>query len=573
MGGQQGVSHWGVIKWVKIIGLAGLLILFPINQVARADYSVPQADQTPNTPLNVPDPAASYPRYISGFGLDNSYTLFYEDRNSTKGCPADTFRIYFNKTINGPFGFSAASQATNICDSHFLAKDWPITIGANTYKYRAWGAGNYSGFHNFYVSNDMVNWTLVRTFTFNNPSDGILYGFHDIVQLNNHYIGFVESAGGHTYIVSSNTGDQYWAVVARIGGIGGNLPLDRLLLPGPNGPIPTGNFLLVQLDGQPAYVKLYEPGDRSAAYLMINRAAAQASNSAQAETAFLDPNNWTWRDGSIGLPLPDNAVLTSTLGSGSSGHDVRELWTVPTSSLLSNNVILYAATYNGAISHGLGCAASTTDCLVESIPPAPPTAPGNNNPSRSPKDSSKSSKNSSFSSNGSFIIPVTGFAPGKTTSLDPHMDYKLSSVKDIQMEIPALNIKIPILGAQLFNGEWDLSWLNYQAAYLDGTAFPTLSGNSVIAGHVVTADGNPGPFADLHSLRYGDNIILHAWGYKYLYEVREYRLVDPFDQYAFQHEDYSWITLTTCEGYDPSTGSYWWRRVVKAVEVNVVPDK
>jgi len=141
------------------------------------------------------------------------------------------------------------------------------------------------------------------------------------------------------------------------------------------------------------------------------------------------------------------------------------------------------------------------------------------------------------------------------------------------MEIPALNIKIPILGAQLFNGEWDLSWLNYQAAYLDGTAFPTLSGNSVIAGHVVTADGNPGPFADLHSLRYGDNIILHAWGYKYLYEVREYRLVDPFDQYAFQHEDYSWITLTTCEGYDPSTGSYWWRRVVKAVEVNVVPDK
>ena len=141
------------------------------------------------------------------------------------------------------------------------------------------------------------------------------------------------------------------------------------------------------------------------------------------------------------------------------------------------------------------------------------------------------------------------------------------------MEIPALNINIPILGARLFNGKWDLSWLNNQAAYLDGTAFPTLSGNSVIAGHVVTADGNPGPFTDLHTLRYGDKIILHAWGYKYLYEVREYRLVNPFDQYAFQHEEYSWITLTTCEGYDPAAGSYLWRRIVKAVEIKVTPYK
>jgi LPXTG-site transpeptidase (sortase) family protein len=544
--------------WGRMFWLIGLLILIPVNQVVKADYSIPQSDRTPTTPLTVPDPAISNLRYISGFGLDNSFTIFYEDRNDTAGCPAGTFRIYFNKTISGPFGFSALSQATNICDSHFLAKDWPITVGVNTYNYRAWGAGNYSGQHNFYVSNDMITWALVSTFTFSHPSDGILYGFHDIVRINNHYIGFVESAGGHSYIVESDKGDQSWVVVTVVGGIGA---ADRLRLPGSNGPIPTGNILLVQLDGQPTYVKLYVGSDRKYAYLMINRAAAQAANSVLAESAFEDPNNWTWRDGSTGLPNTNNAVLTGTLGSGPLGHDIREVWTVPTSSTLMDNIIVYTATYTGTVTHGIGCAAASNDCQVNFVSPI--SKPSNNSDKR----------NISDPPNSKLPIPLTGFPPGKITNVETHVHDVTPNASEIRLEIPSLYINVPILGSRMFNGFWDISWLGNQASYLNGTAFPTLPGNSVIAGHIVTADGKPGPFTGLHTLRYGDEIYIHAWGYKYLYQVREYKLVEPDDQSVFQHEEYSWITLVTCEGYDQVNESYWWRRIVRAVEIDVTKEK
>jgi len=39
--------------------------------------------------------------------------------------------------------------------------NWPITIGANTYAYRAWGAVGNNLNHTFYVSNNLTSWTEI----------------------------------------------------------------------------------------------------------------------------------------------------------------------------------------------------------------------------------------------------------------------------------------------------------------------------------------------------------------------------------------------------------------------------
>ena len=111
-------------------------------------------DQTPTAPLANPIPASYAPRYISGFGIADSYTVFFEDRDNAGAISSVT-------TSTGPTGFPAAATATNITDTHFVVKDWPITILGTPYAYRAWGAVGNNPNLNFYVSNDLTTWTLV----------------------------------------------------------------------------------------------------------------------------------------------------------------------------------------------------------------------------------------------------------------------------------------------------------------------------------------------------------------------------------------------------------------------------
>ena len=122
----------------------------------------------------------------------------------------------------------------------------------------------------------------------------------------------------------------------------------------------------------------------------------------------------------------------------------------------------------------------------------------------------------------------------------------------------------------LSEGEWDLAWLGDQVGYLNGTAFPTWSGNTALTGHVYDADGQPGPFAYLGELRYGDRVELHAWGQTYEYEVREVTTTLPTNlRPVTQHEEYDWLTLVTCKGYDEEGARYRWRQIVRAVLVDV----
>ena len=86
--------------------------------------------------------------------------------------------------------------------------------------------------------------------------------------------------------------------------------------------------------------------------------------------------------------------------------------------------------------------------------------------------------------------------------------------------------------------------------------------------------GGPGPFAHLGELRYGDAIVVHLAGQRYVFQVTAKRLVWPGNaRFALRHlEGYPYLTLITCRGFDPATETYRWRWVVGAVLVSVTPE-
>lgn len=169
------------------------------------------------------------------------------------------------------------------------------------------------------------------------------------------------------------------------------------------------------------------------------------------------------------------------------------------------------------------------------------------------------------------VIPETGFAPGANTLLPTQpLAEQYAELDSIWLEIPSLKLNTPIVGVPQKNGEWNITWLGNQAGWLNGTAFPTWAGNSVITGHVYDANGQPGVFANLAKLKFGDLIVIHAFGQQYVYEVRETKEVSPTDVAAVtRHEELPWITLVTCRGYDAATNSYESRYLVRAVQVKI----
>jgi LPXTG-site transpeptidase (sortase) family protein len=166
-------------------------------------------------------------------------------------------------------------------------------------------------------------------------------------------------------------------------------------------------------------------------------------------------------------------------------------------------------------------------------------------------------------------LPGTGFAPDRVTALPSQPASLAYANSDLVLEVPALKISIPIMGVPLGKKTWDITWLGSRAGYLEGTAFPTLPGNSVLTGHVYMANGKPGPFLGLDQLQWGDEITIRAFGSRYTYSLRSVEQVSPNNLSPLKHKDGTWITLLTCKGYNEATGTYSNRIAVQAVLVKV----
>jgi LPXTG-site transpeptidase (sortase) family protein len=167
-------------------------------------------------------------------------------------------------------------------------------------------------------------------------------------------------------------------------------------------------------------------------------------------------------------------------------------------------------------------------------------------------------------------LPVTGFPMGQVTILRDQQAEKAYAGTEMELSIPSLGVSLPIVGVPLSENGWDTSWLGRQAGYLAGSAFPTWEGNTVITGHVWDANNQPGAFANIKSLKYGDQIVINAFGQVYNYEVQTSHLITTYNvKEAFKSEDLDWLTLLTCEKHNSSDNSYAYRRVVRAVLVSV----
>jgi len=174
---------------------------------------------------------------------------------------------------------------------------------------------------------------------------------------------------------------------------------------------------------------------------------------------------------------------------------------------------------------------------------------------------------------GAADAPATGFAPGRMTALPAQpADRAYATLGDLWIEIPALGVRLPIVGVPQTKDGWDVTWLGSQAGYLYGTAFPTWKGNSVITSHVTLPSGRAGPFSNLKNLRWDDQVIVHYAGQRHVYSVRTTSAVSAGHPSIFRHEDRSWLTLVTCGGYDNASGEYRYRVVVKAVLTSIEPE-
>ena len=167
-------------------------------------------------------------------------------------------------------------------------------------------------------------------------------------------------------------------------------------------------------------------------------------------------------------------------------------------------------------------------------------------------------------------LPDTGFAPGKVTDLPEQKESQdYGDLDGLRVEINKLGISVPIVSVPKSENGWDLTWLWNQAGWLEGTAYPSWYGNTVITGHAYLPSGYPGPFVDLGKLSWGDEITLYSHGLKYTYQVRFADLVAANDYSILQHKDQDWLTLFTCKDFSEELGGYIWRQAVQAVLIDV----
>ncbi len=171
--------------------------------------------------------------------------------------------------------------------------------------------------------------------------------------------------------------------------------------------------------------------------------------------------------------------------------------------------------------------------------------------------------------------PATGFKAGVITALPEQPAEKAYTQQDsLWMEIPSLGVEFDITGVPLLTQGWDLTWLNRHVGWLEGTAFPTWNGNTVLTAHAYTSDGLPGPFAQLKDLSYGDTFLIHLDGQAYTYTVQSKSLVKATDTSLLnKHEEKDWVTLITCHQFDEKSKAYLYRWVVRAVLSNVTSEE
>jgi LPXTG-site transpeptidase (sortase) family protein len=166
------------------------------------------------------------------------------------------------------------------------------------------------------------------------------------------------------------------------------------------------------------------------------------------------------------------------------------------------------------------------------------------------------------------VLPASGFEKEQISDIGKDKNI-YTAYNAFQLRIEKLGIQIPIVGVPQENSEWDVTWLGNQAGWLQNTAFPTSQGNSAITGHVYNQYGLPGPFIDLKTLRWGDEIVIIENGQEFVYKVNDLYLTKPNIVSSLANSDETMLTLITCQNYDETNHDYLDRLIVTAKLIEV----
>ncbi|HRE47828.1 MAG TPA: sortase [Aggregatilineales bacterium] len=173
------------------------------------------------------------------------------------------------------------------------------------------------------------------------------------------------------------------------------------------------------------------------------------------------------------------------------------------------------------------------------------------------------------------VIPTTSptLSPGVTPTLPtslartdvlptPTVDH---SVPPRYLVFPAASLTSRIIEAIRTDTTWETRYLGDSVGHLEGTSwFDNEQGNIVLAGHVESATGAPGPFAFLFKVNKDDLVILQEGAVSKYYRVTEIIQAKPDDVYLTEQNGSGRLTMITCTEYDYKERTYNGRLVVIA---------
>lgn len=130
---------------------------------------------------------------------------------------------------------------------------------------------------------------------------------------------------------------------------------------------------------------------------------------------------------------------------------------------------------------------------------------------------------------------------------------------------PGATMSAPIVLAARVAGSWETRHLGDSVGHLAGTSWlDDPGGNIVLAGHVETATGAPGPFKHLFEAQPGDPILLRDGAREAYFWVVTVAQTAPDDVEVVRQDGRRRLTLITCTDWDFDTAQYQGRLVVVA---------
>lgn len=140
-----------------------------------------------------------------------------------------------------------------------------------------------------------------------------------------------------------------------------------------------------------------------------------------------------------------------------------------------------------------------------------------------------------------------------------------------RLVIPDLMVDAQVVLKPRKDNTWDIRGLRADVAWLDGTAHPAASGNTVLAGHIMVRNLGRGPFRFLDRLKEGASVVVYTGQNEYVYRVSKQLLVKDSDGEVTFNTGQPQLTLITCSNWDEAVERYQRRRVVLASLVKVEP--